>query len=134
MVRDAERRWVSLFNEYGIELVIPPVEERMEEDALLPYGGTVDGVICGDDRYSSRILHAFVPRLRVIAKWGTGLDSIDLVTATQLGVKVFNTPNAFTLPVAENVLGWMLCFARKLPWMDRQVKVGYNHTSDTVDD
>ena len=35
-----------------------------------------------------------------------------------------NTPNAFTLPVADTVLGYMLTFARRFPWMDRAVKSG----------
>ena len=42
-------RFRPVFDHYGIELIVPDVEERMEEDALLPYAGQVDGTICGDD-------------------------------------------------------------------------------------
>ena len=59
------------------------------------------------------------PRLKVISKWGTGIDSIDRAAAASLGIQVCNTPNAFTLPVADTVMGYMLAFARRLPWMDR---------------
>jgi D-3-phosphoglycerate dehydrogenase len=39
-------------------------------------------------------------------------------------VKLFRTPNAFTLPVTDSVMGYMLAFARRQPWMDKAVKDG----------
>lgn len=117
-------RFKPVFDHYQIELILPEVHERMEEEELLPYAGQVDGAICGDDRFSERVLMQFVPRLKVISKWGTGIDSIDRQAANRLGVQVCNTPNAFTLPVADSVLGYMLAFVRRLPWMDQQIKAG----------
>lgn len=117
-------RFRPVFAHYGLELLIPSVRERMEEEDLLAYAGQFDGTICGDDRYSERVLRACLPRLRVIAKWGTGIDSIDRRTAEQLGIAVRNTPNAFTLPVADTTLGYILAFARRQPWMDRAMKAG----------
>lgn len=117
-------RFRPVFEHYQIDLVIPQVEERMEEIQLLPYAGQVDGVICGDDRFSARVLQQFAPRLKVISKWGTGVDSIDRQAAARLGIQVRNTPNAFTLPVADSVMGYMLSFARQLPWMNAGMKNG----------
>ncbi len=117
-------RFRPVFAHYGLELLIPSVRERMEEEDLLAYAGQFDGTICGDDRYSERVLRACLPRLRVIAKWGTGIDSIDRRAAEQLGIAVRNTPNAFTLPVADTTLGYILAFARRQPWMDRAMKAG----------
>ncbi len=116
-------RFRPLFAERGIELLVPPVRERLEEEALLPLIGNIDGVICGDDRFTRRVLQA-APRLKVIAKWGTGIDSIDQVACKELGIAVRNTPNAFSEPVADSVLGYMLCFARNLLALDRQMKAG----------
>jgi D-3-phosphoglycerate dehydrogenase / 2-oxoglutarate reductase len=120
-------RFRPVFNHYGLELLVPVVHERMEEDELLPYAGSVDGAICGDDRYSERVLECFFPRIQVISKWGTGIDSIDRQAAARLGIQVRNTPNAFTLPVADSVMGYLLTFARQLPWMDRTMKSGVWH-------
>lgn len=117
-------RFKPVFDHFEIELVLPEVHERMEEEELMPYAGQVDGAICGDDRFSERVLSQFAPRLKVISKWGTGIDSIDRQAAQRLGVQVCNTPNAFTLPVADSVLGYMLAFVRRLPWMDQQIKAG----------
>ena len=60
----------------------------------------------------------------MISKWGTGIDSIDKETAKKIGIKICNTPNAFTLPVADTVMGYILAFARRQPWMDRDMKAG----------
>ena len=116
-------RFRPLFAERGITLVVPLVHERMEEAQLLPLVADVDGVICGDDRFTERVLLA-APRLRVLAKWGTGIDSIDRAACARLGIAVRNTPNAFSEPVADTTLGYMLCFARRLPWMDRAMRDG----------
>jgi D-3-phosphoglycerate dehydrogenase / 2-oxoglutarate reductase len=70
------------------------------------------------------VLECYAPRLRVISKWGTGIDSIDRQAAARLGIQVRNTPNAFTLPVADSVMGYLLAFARLQPWMDREMKAG----------
>ncbi len=114
-------RFRPIFTERGIALLIPRVNERMEEADLLPLVGDIDGTICGDDRYTARVLDA-APKLRVIAKWGTGIDSIDREACAARGVAVLNTPNAFSEPVADSALGYMLCFARRLPWMDRTLR------------
>jgi len=119
-------RFRPVFAENNIELLVPPVEERFEEADLLPWVGDIDGVICGDDRFTERVLRV-APKLKVISKWGTGIDSIDRAACQRLGIAVCNTPNAFNEPVADSVIGYMLCFARHLPWMDRKMKEGVWH-------
>jgi D-3-phosphoglycerate dehydrogenase len=96
----------------------------MEEADLLKYAGQFDGAICGDDRYSARVIEACVPRLKVISKWGTGIDSIDAEACSRYEIKLCRTLNAFTLPVADTVLGYILAFARRQPWMDKEMKSG----------
>jgi D-3-phosphoglycerate dehydrogenase len=117
-------RFRPVFDVYGLQLIVPEVHERLSEDEILAHAGQFDGAVCGDDRYSERVLQACLPRLKVISKWGTGIDSIDKAAATRMGIQVRNTPNAFTLPVSDSVLGYILTFARRLPWMDNQMKTG----------
>src|SRR5262249_20332042 len=102
---------------------VADVDERLSEEQLLRYVGDIDGIICGDDRLTARVLTA-APRLKVISKWGTGIDSIDRVAAAALGITVCNTPDAFSLPVADTTLGYMLCFARGLTAMALQMREG----------
>src|SRR5688572_9377755 len=117
-------RFEPVFAKYGLDLIVPDVQERMEEDDLLKYAGRFDGAICGDDRYTARVLDACSPRLKVISKWGTGVDSIDAEACSRLNIILSRTPNAFTIPVADTVLGYMLAFARRGPWMDAAMKRG----------
>jgi len=115
-------RFKPVFARAGNQLIVPDVKERMEEADLMEYAGQFDGAICGDDRFTARVLEACSPRLKVISKWGTGIDSIDSAAASRLGIKVMRTPNAFTTPVADSIMGYMLAFARRQPWMDKDMK------------
>jgi D-3-phosphoglycerate dehydrogenase len=118
-------RFRPVLESFNLDVIIPEVRERMEEDQILEYAGQFDGTICGDDRYSRRVIEACLPRLKVISKWGTGIDSIDQEAAAEFGVAVRNTTNAFTVPVSESVLGYMLAFVRKIPWLDDEMKAGH---------
>ena len=113
----------SVFDEHKIELVVPPVHERLSEADLLQWLDGVDGVISGDDQFTKRVFQS-APKLKVIAKWGTGIDSIDCEAARRYGVQVLNTPGAFSDPVADTVMGYVLAFARRLPWMDADIRAG----------
>ncbi len=116
-------RFRHVFDKYKVDLIVPnDIQERMEEEDLFKYAGQFDGTICGDDRYTARVLEACSPRLKVISKWGTGVDSIDASACSRLNIRLCRTPNAFTTPVADTVLGYMLAFARRGPWMDRAMK------------
>ena len=56
-------RFRPVFERYDLDLIVPEVRERVEEDVLLKYAGQFDGAICGDDRYTSRVIEACQPRL-----------------------------------------------------------------------
>src|SRR5690606_5232487 len=107
----------------GCEVIIPTVNERLEEHELLELTRDIDGTICGDDRYTRNVL-AHAKRLKIISKWGTGIDSIDRAACDEFGIRIGNTPNAFTIPVADSVFAYMLSFARQTPWMDAHMKAG----------
>lgn len=117
-------RFRPLFDGEGIEIVVPPVNERLSEEELLAMVKDIDGVICGDDRFTQRVLDR-AARLKVIVKWGTGVDSIDREAASKMGIPVYNTPNAFTYPVADSVLGYILSFARRIPWSTEEMRSGF---------
>ena len=116
-------RFTPALERREIEPVVPDVKERLEEKELLQLMSDIDGVVCGDDRFTRRVLQS-APRLKVISKWGTGIDSIDQEACRECGVKLCNTPNAFSEPVADSVFGYILCFARKIPWMTEAMRNG----------
>ena len=107
----------------GVELVAAQVNERLSEEELLEVVTDIDGIICGDDRITERVLEA-APKLKVISKWGTGIDSIDSRAAAARGISVCRTRNAFSEPVADSALGYMLTFTRKMTSLDRDIREG----------
>ncbi len=107
----------------NVDLVPAKVKERLSEKELLEVVTDIDGIICGDDRITECVLDA-APRLKVISKWGTGIDSIDSKAAALRGIPVYRTRNAFSEPVADTVFGYMLGFARKLTLMDHDIRAG----------
>ena len=117
-------RFQPVFKHYNCELIIPQVAERLSAEEILVYAGQFDGTVCGDDHYTAEVIRRCAPRLKVISKWGTGIDSIDKEAAEAIGIQVFRTLNAFTVPVSDSVMGYILAFARCQPWMDDDVKAG----------
>ena len=62
------------------------------------------------------------PKLRIIARAGTGVDNVDVAAATARGIVVMNAPGANSLSVAELAMGFMLSLARKIPAADASMK------------
>ena len=116
-------RYLHRFAEHGIEVEAPPVEQQLSEPYLIENIARFDGVIAGDDHFTARVFeHA--QRLRVIAKWGIGVDNIDLAAARSRGVKVLNTPGQLSGEVAEVVIGYLILLARRLHEIDNAVHAG----------
>jgi D-3-phosphoglycerate dehydrogenase / 2-oxoglutarate reductase len=123
MQRDAHQ-FADALAAAGISLDMFPVKQFLSEEELLPILGQYDGMIAGDDHLTARVLESGLPRMRVISKWGVGLDSIDLEAARRLGIRVYNSPGAFGEAVAEVALGYMLMLGRHLGVIDRRVRTG----------
>ena len=116
-------RFAAVFEQHDAEYIKADVEERLEEADLIPIVGEYHGVIAGDDRFTRKVFEA-ATNLKVLSKWGTGIDSFDEAAAADHGVTITRTLDAFTEPVSDSVMGYFLNFARNLTAMDRQMKSG----------
>jgi D-3-phosphoglycerate dehydrogenase / 2-oxoglutarate reductase len=67
---------------------------------------------------------AAAPRLRVIARAGTGVDNVDVPAATERGIVVMNAPGANSISVAELAIALMLSLSRAIPSADASMKHG----------
>jgi D-3-phosphoglycerate dehydrogenase len=111
--------------EAGVEWDCPPIPgQQFAADQLIPIIGNYDAMIAGDDYVTAEVLRAGLPRLRTIAKWGIGVDGIDLAAAAELGIEVTNTPGMFDDEVADVALGYLLSLFRGLHQIDRAVRGG----------
>lgn len=109
--------------EKGIELEVPPLVQQLSEDDLLQIIDRFDGVIAGDDPFTAQVLENG-KRLKIVAKWGIGLDAIDQEAAARLGILVQNTPDVFADEVGDVALGYLILLARQLHKIDQAVRQG----------
>lgn len=116
-------RYRDLFAEHGIEIELPYVVQQLSESELLEIIDRFDGVIAGDDEFTAKVLEKG-KRLKVIAKWGVGLDAIDLGAAVQSCIRVSNTPEVLVDEVADVVMGYIILLARQLHKLDQSVRNG----------
>lgn len=100
----------TLLKEAGYEIAAergPLSEERMLE---LP--GGFDAFLCGDDMITRAVLEKSRPRLRIISKYGIGVDKIDVKTATEFGIPVLFTPGVNHTTVAEHTFLLLLALQK----------------------
>jgi D-3-phosphoglycerate dehydrogenase len=113
--------------EHSIAFDMPRYEgQQLEEDDLLPILANYDGILAGDDHLTRGVLES-APRLKVISKWGIGIDAIDLDAASELGVTVLNTPGVFGDELADYAMGYIHLMARRQHTVNERVKSGEWH-------
>ena len=108
----------------GISIEVNPHGRRLSEDEVLELVATdVIAILAGLEPLTDRVL-SNAKSLRVIARCGTGLDSVDLQAASRLGIDVFNTPDAPTQAVAELTIAHMLNSLRHISTTDSNMRSG----------
>ena len=102
----------ALLEGQGYEIV----RERgpLPESRILELAGEFDGFLCGDDDITHAVLGKGQPRLKVISKYGIGLDKIDLSACQVFGIPVLFTPGVNHTTVAEHTFCLMLAHVRNL--------------------
>ena len=96
---------------------------RLNGDALIKFVSKADGVIVGLELINDEILKQ-LPNLKIISKFGVGLDNIDLEACKRHGVEVGWTGGVNKRSVAEMVIGFMLMLSRNLYITSNQLKFG----------
>lgn len=123
MLKEKVRFEKALQNK-GLTCDFPNVEQFLKEEDLLDLVGSYDAWLAGDDEITEKVLQKALPKLKVISKWGTGIDSIDKEACKKHGVKLFNSPGAFRDAVSEVAMGYIVDLARKITFTDRMVRQG----------
>jgi len=115
-------RFIGILESFGFTVIVADVFERLSEEELLNKYSGFDAIICGDDHFTEAVYKANEGRLKVVSKWGTGIDSLNPSIAPKYGAVVINTPGAFTEPVSDSCLAYILAFARQFVPLDRLMK------------
>ena len=93
------------------------------EDDLLRECGDADALLVQYGAFSRRVF-AGLPNLKVVVRYGVGVDGVDLQAATEHGVPVVNVPDYGTDEVANHAVALMLALVRKITRLDRQTRAG----------
>ena len=93
------------------------------EDEIIAQCGDGDGIIIQYAPMTRRVLEQ-LPRCRIIARYGVGVDTVDLAAASDRGIVVSNVPDYGTHEVSDHALAMMLCLTRKVPMASAQIKRG----------
>jgi D-3-phosphoglycerate dehydrogenase len=87
----------------------------LKEEVILDVIADFDGVICGDDEITRRVIEKGAKsKLKILSKYGIGLDKVDLGAADEFNIPVANTPGVNNTTVAEHVFALMLCYSKNL--------------------
>ena len=107
-----------------IEIALNPMKSRLTESQVTELlTNDVVGMIAGLEPLNGNVLRS-AKTLKVIVRCGTGLDSVDLDVARELGIEVYNTPNAPARAVAELTIGHMLNALRHISATDHSLREG----------
>ncbi len=107
----------------GGEFEVDYKPEITREELLKTVGGYDGLVVRSRTRVDSLVMER-APRLRIVARPGTGLDNIDVSAAESRHIAVVNSSESLVEAVAEHVFLLMLALSRKLVWADSSLKAG----------
>lgn len=109
--------------QYADEIVYNPYGRPMTEEESIDHLRECQGWIAGLEEITENVLmHA--PDLKVISRYGVGVDRVNLKATEKQGIVVTNTPGANSRAVAELAFGMILSLARKIPYLNQKTLQG----------
>ncbi len=122
---ETERR---LLAQVGAELV---ALQAHRDDELVEAVRDADALLVCFAPVTKRVVEA-ARRCKVIARYGIGVDNVDVATATARGIVVTNVPDYCVEEVSDHTLALLLACARRVVWLDRTVRAGRWDARDAV--
>lgn len=102
-----------LLNSKGF--IVDKLRGPLTSDRLINIIGNYDGIICGDDEINKDVINAAKEgKVKVISKYGIGIDKIDLEEIKKTNIKLFNTPGVNNEAVAEHFFSLLLTFEKNI--------------------
>jgi D-3-phosphoglycerate dehydrogenase len=120
--QDTPGEHYQLLEDTGFEIIC----ERgpLSEERMLELAGDFDAFLCGDDVISRAVIEKSLPTLKVISKYGIGLDKVDVAYATEMSIPVTFCPGVNHTTVAEHTFALLLALVRYLPTSVQHTRSG----------
>jgi D-3-phosphoglycerate dehydrogenase len=120
---EEDRTPLDILRNAGFEVLPNPHGRRLTEDEAIDLLRGVDGLIAGLEPLTRRVLES-ADRLKAIARVGIGLDNVDMQAASDLGIRVSNTPDGPTTAVAELTVAAALTVKRHIVGLNAAMHEG----------
>jgi D-3-phosphoglycerate dehydrogenase len=114
----------SIFTSAGIELIEHAFGAATTRDEYIEIMSTADGAMISTLPLTDEEVLKACPKLKIVSRAGVGVDSIDLPSATRLGILACNTPGVNTSEVADHAMAQLLAHTRLIREFDSAVKTG----------
>lgn len=113
----------TILEQNGWEIVENRYNRIMSEEEMIQEVVGVDAIILGSDPVTSTVIDA-ADKLKIISRYGVGIDNIDVAYAKERGIEVTVTKNCNSDAVADYTLGLMLSTLRHISTVDKDLKEG----------
>jgi len=114
---------LELLESFTNDLVFNPYGRPLSEDELISILSGCDGIIAGLDPFNRNVIES-ASGLKVISRYGVGVDQVDLKAAREKGIAVCNTPGVNANAVADLAFALLLSVARQVTLLDRKIREG----------
>jgi D-3-phosphoglycerate dehydrogenase len=114
------QREEQVLAEIGAEVIAAP---KSDENTLVDLAVDCDAIMTCFAQTTAKVIEAS-PKLKIVARYGVGVDNIDVATATRLGVVVTNVPDYCMDEVSEHAFTLMLAVGRRIMLLDRDIRRG----------
>ena len=111
----------SIYDAAGLELIVAPAGDEASLCAAAPGCAAITTCYA---KVTARVMDAAGPGLRHIARYGVGVDNIDIAAATARGILVTNVPDYCIDEVSDQALAMMLDLGRRTTALDRSMRAG----------
>ena len=123
----------AMVEAFADEIVYNPQTRPLEAEEILALLDGVDGYIAGLDYITADVIRRAPASLKMISRYGAGVDRVDLEAAKEKGITVTSTPGTNAVAVCELAFGLMLSLARSIPRLDSAVKKGEWPRNDGIE-
>ncbi|MCL2191826.1 MAG: phosphoglycerate dehydrogenase [Treponema sp.] len=120
---DSDTPAMAKLRSFADTLVFNPTSKPLGDDELIPLLNGCDGCIAGVDYFTAKVMEN-AGGLKVVSRYGTGVDRVDLAAAKANGITVCNTPGANSQAVADLTFALLLSLVRNIPVLDRKTRKG----------
>jgi D-3-phosphoglycerate dehydrogenase len=114
------QREEQVLAEIGAEVIAAP---KSDENTLVDLAVDCDAIMTCFAQTTAKVIEAS-PKLKIVARYGVGVDNIDVATATRLGIVVTNVPDYCMDEVSEHAFTLMLAVGRRIMLLDRDIRRG----------